>query len=62
MQVIFTRPLKLGKKLFPRGKFSVEVEDKLLESVFAQNCLKLGWIITPAAPKSAAAASPAKAK
>lgn len=64
--VIFNRPVRIGKVIFPKSKRSVEVEEKELESPFMQELIKLGDITVPAAPKAekapAAPAPAAKAK
>jgi hypothetical protein len=60
--VIFNRPLRLGKKNYPKGKRPVEVPEADLKGSFVEAALEEGWLVVSAAPKAAAPAAPAKAK
>jgi len=58
--VIFTRPVRIGKTVYPKSKRSVQVDSKALESGFIKALIANGSIVIPAAP-AAPAAAPAKA-
>ena len=59
MNVIFNRPVKLGKVIYPKSKVAAEVEEKLLEGKFIDALIADGDIAIQAAPKAKEA--PAKA-
>ena len=59
--VIFNRPIRLGKVVYPKSKRSVEVDDKLLVGKFVDAKIKEGAIVIPAAPAAKAASKKADA-
>jgi hypothetical protein len=60
MNVIFNRPVRIGKVVYPKSKRSVAIDDKLMEGNFIQQLIKDGDIIVPAVAKPAPAAAKVK--
>lgn len=47
MNVIFNRPVKVGKVIYPKSKMSVDIDAKLLETPFMKALLEAGEISIP---------------
>ena len=52
--VIFNRPVRFGKTVYPKSKRSKEVDDKFLKGKFVDALVEAGSIVI-IAPKAAAA-------
>lgn len=61
VNVIFTRPVRVKKIVYPKSKRSVAVDSAALESSFMKKLIEEGSIIIPVAKAAPAAAVPAKA-
>lgn len=61
VNVIFTRPVRIKKMIYPKSKRSVAVDSADLESSFMKKLIEDGSVIVPVAKAAPAAAAPAKA-